>query len=243
MSTPSRSNLPPAFSADAIAKKLEDVQRERELETPELDCFADIENDYKYECEQHHKLLGLEKVDRLRTRITDMSYHKHEVELYCQIYAQLVFNRLAKKHQTHGELTLDGLRGMKTSCRRLLAANGLTGESLRATRLDIQDQEYWKPEAELLQHLDALDEHKAMMKFAKAYAKEKAKAKRNTARAREKQPGDGDIRRSSRVTRRPASVMQTPPEKSESRHKEKATGRISGRVLKRKPANRGTTSN
>ncbi|KAF2241871.1 hypothetical protein BU26DRAFT_409524, partial [Trematosphaeria pertusa] len=129
----------------------EALQKEREAETPELDCFAYFEHDYKYVCEQEHQLLTLVRVDRLRDTITDAEYHEIELDFYRSVYAQMVHDKLLGKHKTDGELTLDGLRGMKASYRRMLAANGLTGDALREKRLEITNQKYWKPEAELLQ--------------------------------------------------------------------------------------------
>ncbi|KAF2787052.1 hypothetical protein K505DRAFT_134033 [Melanomma pulvis-pyrius CBS 109.77] len=174
MATPTGFHLP-IPSATALADALEKVQRERDDATPELDCFGDIEHDYKYECEQQLNRLTHPKVDQLRSRITDTAYYRREVEFYCSTYAQMIFDKLERKHEPDGRLTLDGLRGMKTSCRRLLAANGLTGESLRKKRFDITDQSYWKPEAELLQELAAIRATHLQAKRARDLAKAKTK--------------------------------------------------------------------
>ena len=57
------------------------VQRERGDSTPELDCFADVVHNYKYECEQQHAILTLAQVDRLRNKITDTEYCRREAEI------------------------------------------------------------------------------------------------------------------------------------------------------------------
>ncbi|KAF1952921.1 hypothetical protein CC80DRAFT_596324 [Byssothecium circinans] len=200
MSTPTAFNFP-APSAAAIAEAL---QKEREAETPEPDFFANFEHDYKYVCEQEHQLLTLVRVDRLRDTITDAEYHEIELDFYRSVYAQMVHDKLLGKHKTDGELTLDGLRGMKASYKRMLAANGLTGDALRERRLEIMNQKYWKPEAELLQQKASLRQHDKLAELARQQAETKAKSglRRTPPKA---------TRRSSRVATRTANAIQSLP--------------------------------
>ncbi|KAL5118788.1 hypothetical protein ACEQ8H_003291 [Pleosporales sp. CAS-2024a] len=191
MSTPTGFHVPPP-TAEALADALEKLQRERDDATPELNCFGDfeLEHDYKYECERQRRIIAIAdpKMDEIRSRITDTEYYRREIEFYCSIYAQMIFDKLKRKHETDGRLTLDGVRGMKTSCRRLLAANGLTGESLRKKRFDITDQSYWKPEAEVLRSYVAILETDLRIKRA-----------RRLAKAKTKRPPRSPTRKSSRV--------------------------------------------
>jgi len=172
MSTPTAFNFPTPSAEEII----EALQKEQEAQTPELDCFADFEHDYKYVCEQEHRLLTPVRIDRLRDTITDAEYHEIELDFYRSVYTQTIHDKLLGKHKIDGELTLEGIRGMKASYRRMLAANGLTGDALREKRLEITNQNYWKPEAELLQQKASLREHDELAKLARQHVKTKAKS-------------------------------------------------------------------
>jgi hypothetical protein len=83
---------------------------------------------------------------------------------------------LLGKHKIDGELTLEGIRGMKASYRRMLATNGLTSDALRKERLEITNQKYWKPEAKLLQQKASLRQHDKLAKLARQHVETKAKS-------------------------------------------------------------------
>ena len=222
MSTPTSFGLPTP-NATAIEDALHKLQKERDAQTPEMDCFAHFKHDYKYICEQEHQPLTLARVDRLRSSITDAKYHEIEVDFYRSVYAQIVHDKLLSKYITAQGLTLEGLRGLKASYRQMLAANGLTGNTLREKRLEITNQDYWRPEAEVLQQNAALRQHNELAKLARDHSASRTRSGLG-------KPVPKATRRSPRIAKRIPNLVQSISKTP----LEPRTRRVIGRVAKRK---------
>jgi len=182
MTTPTEFEVPPPAPED-VAGRLQEVLSSREDATPEPKFQRNVKQDFKYFCEVEHRRFGTNRIDKLRTQITKSAYWEREAQILKSKLADVHLESLLLKFAMDGKLTTDTWRKVRKYYAHRLKRNGLSAEQLRETRLSINEQCYWEPEAEVLRSTADRLEIDQQKKHVKARRRHLTQAKRSARRA------------------------------------------------------------
>lgn len=143
---------------DNLFKRLQEVVRSREEETPEPQFPEDTEECYQWKCEELRNHFKPHEADKHRMRISQRDYWKAESIHYSDALKELMWKRARAAHGADGEPSADHWRAVAMFYRDLLQRSGLSLGQTRDIRLTIESQEYWKCEAEIYQQSVAAHE-------------------------------------------------------------------------------------
>ncbi|KAF2158472.1 hypothetical protein M409DRAFT_38227 [Zasmidium cellare ATCC 36951] len=155
MSTPTQFCIP-SICAEELASRLETEVVRRQDETPPPKFQQpNPQQSYEYICEVEHAKRSAKEVDEIREAIEVPSYWECEARHLCAELLTQIF-------QEH--CMADWKRTRHNIARRLQRA-GYSRDRVRACRQSIEDQNYWKDEADQLRVDSALQEGKLIATF------------------------------------------------------------------------------
>ena len=158
MATPTFSLPPP--TAEQLAKRLaEEVQRQQDATPEPIFQRPNVAQSYDYLCEIEHKRFTPDEVDTFRMRIPESNYWECEAQRYKDRLSELIWQNLLHEYSVDCVPTTNSWRDVAMAYRRRLKRHGYSKQQVRESRLSIEDQMYWKPEAVCLRAMAALREH------------------------------------------------------------------------------------
>ena len=164
MATPTEIFVPPLAADELIAGLQEEANRQREA-TPEPNFrHRNIIQSYDYLFEIEHERFTPKEVDTFLMGIREPSYWKCEAQHFKEQLSELIWHNLLRKNGIDNSPDTTGWRSVALVYRRRLKRHGHSTQRVREARLSINDQGYWKPEAECLRTISALREQEMQEK-------------------------------------------------------------------------------
>lgn len=143
MATPTDFSVQPV-EGKALCRALEAITPSPRFASP------DNLQSYDYMCRLEHDKLSRQEVDKFRQDISDPAYWKCEARCLKEQLAECIWRQLIHEHCNSGG---GGWQDVVKAYRRRLNRQGVKTEQVRAMRLCITDQAYWKPESDLLREV------------------------------------------------------------------------------------------
>ncbi|TWU70587.1 hypothetical protein ED733_001283 [Metarhizium rileyi] len=134
-----------------LVKRLQEVAKCREEETPEPQSPEDLEECYQWRCEELRNNFKPHEVDKQRMHISQLDYWRTECFHYDVALKEVMWQRAHAAHGVDGEPSADHWRTVAMVYRELLKSSGLSLAQTRAIRFSIESQKYWQYEAEMYQ--------------------------------------------------------------------------------------------
>lgn len=157
--SPSLAELGAGAIHNTLFKKLENVARNREEATPEVQSPGHVEECHQWRCEELQNHFQPHEAEQHRMGIPQPEYWELECLQYHEALQKWLWNQASTAHGLDGEPTADHWRTLAESYKGLLTHIGLSSPQIGKIRQSINNQDYWKVEAELYEKCVALDEN------------------------------------------------------------------------------------
>ena len=146
MSSPAIYIPPPA--PEELANAIQGEVRRQQEATPEPKFQEnDAIQSYDYLCHIEHQKFSPNEVDNLRMGITDPFYYECEAGILMDELSKLIWKNLLQQCRATVASNADSWRDVVQALRRRLCRHGYSKQQVRQSRLSIDDQKYWEPEA------------------------------------------------------------------------------------------------
>lgn len=158
MTTPTGLFIPPPDASDVAARLEAELRRQQEA-TPELIFDEPAVHSYKWQCELEQTNFTPRQVDAVRLKIHEPEYWECEARHLKDTLFHSIWKDICDEHAPDGSRAAKDWRNISLALARRLRRRGLNAQQMRKCRLAIENQDYWRLEADILGQFAAAREH------------------------------------------------------------------------------------
>ncbi|KAK3669468.1 hypothetical protein LTR78_010654 [Recurvomyces mirabilis] len=150
MATPTFNAVEPLAAEDLVRKLELETQRQQD-QTPEVEFENDCSKEsHRILLEAERERYSAHEINRLRAEISDVNYWKTEVKSRLALLLVVIGDKVIQQQCREHTPTAGDMRNISDVLGRKLKRQGCTSRRMHEYRLDIEDEGYWRCEANLL---------------------------------------------------------------------------------------------